>query len=345
MTGTYQIFGSEMSPYSVKLRSYARYKSIPHAWIARRADNDETYRKHARLPIIPLVVTPAGEGLQDSTPIIEKLEPAFPAPSIFPDASELAFLSTLLEEFGDEWGNKLMFHHRWYEPVDQQSASLILARLSLPRGALDAVAIRATAIRERMTARGGFVGSSDATAPLITAYLLELLDILEPHLTNRKYLFGARPSFGDFGLAPQLFEASLDPTGSAFLRARGPHVLDWCYRMTEPRLDGEFETWATLEPTLAPLVAYVGRYFLPWSCANAEALAAGETEFSIDLPGGPYAQGPQKYHVKSLAALREKFAAAKENEKLSSILTTTGCYAYLSGGGASPDERRVGPQG
>jgi glutathione S-transferase len=70
MTGTYQIFGSEMSPYSVKLRSYARYKGIPHAWIARRAENDEAYRKYARLPIVPTVVTPDGEGLQDSTPII-----------------------------------------------------------------------------------------------------------------------------------------------------------------------------------------------------------------------------------------------------------------------------------
>ena len=330
MSEVYQIFGSEMSPYSVKVRSYARYKDIPHAWIARRSDNDETYRKYARLPIVPTVVTPEGEGVQDSTPIIETLEPKFPEPSIHPDAPELAFLSALLEEFGDEWGNKLMFHHRWYDPVDQQSASLILARSSLPRGAKAEVAARAATILERMSARGGFVGSSHATAPLITAYLLELLDILEPHLTTRKYLFGGRPCFGDFGIAPQLFEASLDPTGSSLLRARGPHVLDWCYRMMEPRADGAFETWAALEPTLAPLLAYVGRYFLPWSAANAEALTEGRAEFSVDLPGGPYVQGPQKYHAKSLAALRVKFAAVKGDAKLSEILKAAGCAAYLN---------------
>jgi hypothetical protein len=223
-----------------------------------------------------------------------------------------------------------MFHHRWYDPVDQQSASLILARLSLPRGAKAEVAARAATILERMSTRGGFVGSSHATAALITAYLLELLDILEPHLANRSYLFGDRPSFGDFGLAPQLFEASLDPTGSAFLRARGPRVLDWCYRMMDPQPDGAFETWATLGPTLAPLLAYVGRYFLPWSQANAEALAAGKTQFSVDLPGGPYMQGPQKYHAKSLAALREKFKVVKGDARLATILETAGCAAYLS---------------
>jgi glutathione S-transferase len=319
-----------MSPYSVKVRSYARYKGIPHAWIARRSDNDETYRKYARLPIVPTVVTPEGEGLQDSTPIIETLEAKFPDPCIHPDAPELAFLSALLEEFGDEWGNKLMFHHRWYDPIDQQSASLILARLSLPGGAKIEVAARASTILQRMSARGGFVGSSDAMAPLITAYLLELLDILEPHLTTRSYLFGARPCFGDFGLASQLFEASLDPTGSSLLRARGPHILDWCYRMLEPRPDGAFETWAALEPTLTPLLAYVGRYFLPWSDANAKALTEGRVEFSVDLPGGAYVQGPQKYHAKSLAALREKFVAVKGDAKLYEILEAAGCAAYLS---------------
>jgi hypothetical protein len=100
--------------------------------------------------------------------------------------------------------------------------------------------------------------------------------------------------------------------------------------MMEPRPVGEFETWATLEPTLAPLLAYVGRYFLPWSEANAAALTEGQEEFSVDLPGGAYVQGPQKYHAKSLAALREKFAAAKEDEKLSEILEAAGCAAYLS---------------
>jgi glutathione S-transferase len=330
MSERYQIFGSEMSPYSVKVRAYARYKGVPHRWIARRAENDEAYRKVARLPLIPAVETPEGGALQDSTPIIEYLEARFPEPSIHPDALELGFLSALVEEFGDEWGNKLMFHHRWWDPLDQQSAALILARLSLSHGGEDEVAQRAKFVRERMTGRGGFVGSSAATAPLITAYLFELVDLLEAHLAQRKYLFGARPAFGDFGLAPQLFEASIDPTASSILRARGPAVLDWCYRMNEPRNDGPFETWEALQPTLESLISYIGRYFLPWSQANAEALAAGRSEFSVDLPGGAYAQASQKYHARSLAALKEKYAATMDDPKLDAVLKATGCAAHLS---------------
>ena len=32
---TYRIFGAEISPYSVKVRSYFRYKGIEHEWIVR----------------------------------------------------------------------------------------------------------------------------------------------------------------------------------------------------------------------------------------------------------------------------------------------------------------------
>jgi glutathione S-transferase len=325
MAGNYRVFGSEMSPYSVKVRSYLRYKGIPHAWIPRRPDNDEDYRRYARLPIIPTVVTPEDEGLQDSTPIIEAIEARVPSPSIHPDDPALAFVSALIEEFGDEWGNKLMFHHRWYDKVDRDAASLVLARLFMPHGDRDAVNALAGAILQRMSGRGGFVGSSDANAPLITVYYFELLDILEPHFMRRKYLLGGRPCFGDFGLSAQLYEASMDPTCGAGIRARGPAVLDWCHRMLEPRDDGPFEAWDALAPTLAPLLVYVGRYFLPWTKANARALAAGEAEFSVDLPGGAYVQAPQKYHAKSLAALRARYEAVAGDPALGAILSRTGC--------------------
>ena len=62
MDGAYRIFGSEMSPYSVKVRAYFRYKALPHVWIPRRAENDDEYRRYAKLPLIPLVVTPAMRG-------------------------------------------------------------------------------------------------------------------------------------------------------------------------------------------------------------------------------------------------------------------------------------------
>jgi glutathione S-transferase len=330
MTELYRIFGSEMSPYSVKVRSYARFKGIPHEWIPRTTASEEAYRKYARLPIVPTVATPQDEGLQDSTPIMETLDARFPEPSIHPADPALAFLSALIEEFGDEWGNKLMFHHRWFAQVDQLASAQTLARLAQPQGDEAEVAQWAAMILQRMSTRGHFVGSSPANAPLITGYYFELLDLLEAHLRTRKYLFGGRPAFADFGLGGQLYECSVDPTCGAGMRARGPAVLDWCHRMMEPREDGPFETWESLAPTLKPLLAYIGRYFLPWTAANARALEAGEAEFTVDLPGGAYTQPPQKYHARSLGVLRARYAALADNAALKAILDEAGCTPWLT---------------
>ena len=127
MADLYRIFGAEMSPYSVKVRSYFRYKAIPHQWILRNAASQAEYEKHAKLPIVPLVVTPEGIGIQDSTPIIDQMEKLFPEPSIHPEGVT-GFISALTEEFGDEWGNKWMFHFRWARDVDQICSAGRIAR-------------------------------------------------------------------------------------------------------------------------------------------------------------------------------------------------------------------------
>src|ERR1700740_2429813 len=93
----YRIIGAEMSPYSVKVRSYFRYKAIPHQWILRNTASQAEYEKHARHPVIPLVVTPDGAGIQDSTPIIDQMEKKFPEPSVHPDDPVARFMSVLIE--------------------------------------------------------------------------------------------------------------------------------------------------------------------------------------------------------------------------------------------------------
>jgi len=331
----YRIFGSELSPYSVKVRSYFRYKDIPHRFLVRNAATQAEFQKLARLPLIPLVVGADGDVLQDSTPILEAFEARLPEPSIHPPEPVAAFVSALLEEFGDEWGNKWMFHYRWARPVDQESAAGRIARAMLPEA--DEAQVQATTeqIRGRMIGRMGFVGSSERTAAQIERSFREAVELLDAHLAERPYLFGGRPAFGDFGLGPQLYEAWTDPTAGAWIEARAQRVLGWIQRMLWPRALGEFEPWAALEPTLAPLLeSQVGRLFLPWSLANAAAIQAGEASFEVGLAGPDgtkevWQQAPQKYHAKSLAALRQRFAESGGSPELDALLERTGCLAAL----------------
>jgi glutathione S-transferase len=332
MDNAYRLFGAEMSPYSVKVRSYLRYKGIPHRWIVRNADSAAEYQKHAKLPIVPLVVTPDGQSLQDSTPVIEALEARFPEPSIHPTDPVAAFVSALIEEFGDEWGNKWMFHYRWAREVDQIASAGRLARAMMPANDDAQHAATAEKVRARMVDRVWFVGSNATNAPQIEASFRETVALLDAHLAQRRYLFGARPAFGDFALWGQLYEAWTDPTAGAIVEGHGHHLLAWIQRMLWPADEGPFEAWTSLEPTLMPLLQrQVGRLFLPWSVANAAAIAAGQEDFSVTLDGTTWTQKPQKYHAKSLAALREKYAAITERAALDAVLARAGCLEGLRG--------------
>ncbi|HEY8152603.1 MAG TPA: glutathione S-transferase family protein [Myxococcota bacterium] len=334
MATPYRIFGIELSPYSVKVRSYFRFKRIPHEWVVRHMGNMEEFQKFAKLPLIPLVITPEGAGLQDSTPILEQMERLFPEPSITPPDAALGFLSALIEEYADEWGNKPMFHFRWWYPPDQKSAAERIARANLPGASDEAVGKLAASLEQRMIPRLRFVGSSAETREQIEASFLRQLAILEPHLAQRPYLFGARPCLADFGLFAQLYECSIDPTPGAILKERAPRVAAWIERMLAPEAAGDFEPWSSLAPTLEPLLAKeVAGLFLPWSTANAKALAAGQAEFEVSLEGRPFRQQTQKYHARSLAALADRYAklAAEERRRLEPVLARTGCLPWLAG--------------
>jgi glutathione S-transferase len=330
VTDSCRLFGSELSPYSVKVRSYLRYKGIAHEWIPRSAATQTEFQKYAKLPLIPLVVTPEGEGVQDSTPIIERFEAAASGPSIVPDDRALAFLSALLEEYADEWGNKWMFHYRWSYPADcWATAERIALQMMGQQGPL-AVAQTRTAVAERMTGRLGFVGSNPTTGPLIEASFKRVLSRLESHLASRPYLLGGRPGMADFGFWGQLYEAATDPTPGRLMRSETPNVMAWVQRMIAPKAEGPFETWQSLSAGLQPLLAEeVGGLFLPWSAANAEAVAKSEKSFEVTLGGARWSQEPQKYHARSLAEIRRKYAAASGAAGLDEILGKADCLRWL----------------
>jgi len=182
-------------------------------------------------------------------------------------------------------------------------------------------------IKERMSGRGFAVGSNPQTAPHIEDSFKNAISLLDVHLANRPYLFGSAPSFADFGLAPQVYEALVDPTAGRILREKAHNVVRWCEQMTSPKatsLDSRFEEWESLKETLLPFIATEVRDFLVWSSGITVAMAAGEKEMRIDLGGGRHwwqtVAGPQKYHTKSLKELRRKYSEVTNDLPLQRVL-------------------------
>jgi len=331
MPAPLRVIGLEMSPYSIKVRSYLRYKQIPFEWIPRTRSNEALFQRHARVQLIPLVLFSDEDAMQDSTPILERLEALHPEPSIHPPEPAARFLSELLEEFGDEWCNKLMFQFRWGPREDARSAARRIAAGTLPD--LPWKLLRPLAVPlmiRRMVPRMAFAGANETNAPHLQRSWVRTVELLEAHLARRSFLFGERPAFGDFGIWGNVAQAYTDPTCGRHLREHAPAVVRWVERMVSPAAAGEFEPLEALMPTLAPLLEeQVAGRFLPWTAANAQALERGHPETRLEFDGRPYVQKTFKYHAWSLGQLKQKLAPVAGDPALREILEKTGCAVYL----------------
>jgi glutathione S-transferase len=330
MSMSYRLFGAELSPYSVKVRSYLRYKGLAHEWISRSAARNAEFARYAKLPLIPVLVDSEDTVLQDSTPMIEALELRHPEPSIKPSEAAAAFLSALLEDYADEWLNKAMFHYRWTYEADQLSAAKRIVDMMTEGQEIEDRRPLEAQVRERMMGRLWHVGSSAETAPVIEGSFRRFVGLLEQHLRGRPYLFGGRPSLADFGVAGQLYELLSDPTPGGVIRAHEPHVVDYVERMLEPAAQGDFEPLDALAPTLKPILREeIGAIYLPWMDANSKAGRAGEERVQVTLDGHGFSQSPQRYAGKALLEIRRKRDALMADETLGAILSETGCYDLL----------------
>lgn len=332
MSETLRVIGMEMSPYSVKLRSYLRYKQIPFEWIARNRSTEALFQKHAKVQLIPLVLFSDQDAMQDSTPIIERLEAENPEPSIHPPEPAARFVSELLEEYGDEWCNKLMFQYRWGPKEDARSAASRIASLMLPKYPLRALRhIMVPIMIRRMVPRMAFAGANETNAPHLERSWFRTVELLEAHLADRPYLFGSRPAFGDFGIWGNLSQAYSDPSCGKHLNSTAPAVVRWIEKMADPTALGDFEPLEKLMPTLGPLLEeQVAGRFLPWTVENARALEAGEPNTRLEFDGERYEQKTFKYHAWSFGKLKEKLAPVANDPTLKAVLEETGCAQYLA---------------
>ena len=332
----YVIIGRPESGYSLKVRSAMRYKGIPYTWVNRCLRNNRLFRAHAQVQRIPLVFRPDGSAVQDSTPILEELDRAYPEPPLHPVEPAARIASEILEEYADEWVNKLMFQYRWGHRADQKHRAGTLARGMLEGHPLRPFApVLAPFIVRRMVPRMAFAGANENNGPLLEESFHNLVDALEAHLAARPYVFGGRPALGDFGLWGQLNQCFIDVTCGAYIRAHAPAVAAWIARMAEPEPLGPFAPFADLEATLGPVFAReVGPRFLAWSGANARAWEAGEARTELTMDGRPYFQKTFKYPAHTLGILRGKYAEVAADPEVARFLEATGCRQELAAAGA-----------
>ncbi|MCI5043630.1 MAG: glutathione S-transferase, partial [Aquisalinus sp.] len=338
-----RIVGVGASPYTRKLRAALRFRRVPFQFVISGSKEAEALPDRP-LPLVPYLVAPDENGAlslarSDTTPILTFLDEVYTERPLRPVDPALHFLDLLIEDYGDEWLTKCMFHYRWSKKADAEQASAYIPYTMMPQMKTDEGTKAAMMFHARQTSRIGVVGSNDITGPVIESSWRRFLEIFDRHIQNTPYLLGNRPGAGDFACFGQMTMLVItDPTPSAVTFEVSPRAYAWTETVEDlSGLSVTDEDWIDLAnppATLTELLTEIGRVYAPFMLANATAVESGSEKVACEIDGQHWEQQPFTYQAKCLRWLREAYAALSNTDRtrVDDVLYGTGCENLFPNG-------------
>ena len=298
------LYGSAPSLFSGKARAYLDWKGIDYREVAA----DQKTRDELIIPtigrmVIPVIKTADGTVLQDTSVIIDHYEKSASGPSVYPSGPRQRFAALLLECFGDEWLVIPALHYRWH--YNEEWIYSEFGRSMAPDAPAEQHVAIGKAIGERFLGFVPMLGISEASIPAIEASYEALLGELNAHFTQHDFLFGSRPSIGDFGLIGPLYaHLYRDPASGEIMKRLAPKVAQWVERMVhvDAPQSGEFLPDDAIPQTLLPILRRMMDEQLPNLLRIAELTAEwGKASADRELPR---AVGMAEYTLGGVASAR-----------------------------------------
>jgi len=269
VTEHYKLYGSPMSLYTGKVRSYLKKKGLAY---------DETLSslkvyKNFIIPrtgvrFVPVLQTPDDQVLQDTTVILDELESRHSDHSIYPDTPKQHLAALLIETYAEEWLVIPAMHYRWNFPL--QNDKFIYSefgRIIFSKAPAFVRAWVGKKIGAKFKSKVPLLGINEETIPAIEASYVRLLADLQTHFEQHDYLFGSKPCVADFGLiAPLYAHLYRDPAPGKLMKKHAPAVAQWVRRMIddEPALTtGELLPEDQVPETVLPVLQRMAKEQLP----------------------------------------------------------------------------------
>jgi glutathione S-transferase len=299
MTGIYTLYGAQISNYSAKVRSYLTFKKVLFQEVV--ASNDVYDR--ILVPVIgfrmmPVLRTPEGELLQDSTEIIDAMEKRFPGVPIYPSTPRQHLAALLLEAYAHDWVRIPAMYYRWAFPkYNHEYLIREFGRMYEPTAHLDQqieIGDKGSAwTRQRLPS----LGVTERTIPQFEAWAERLLGWLDQHFARHDYLLGTRPCTADFTLMGPLYgHLYRDPYSTLLLRRIGPSVIRWIERMNSaPAAGGDYLPQDEVPATLLPVLRHAFAEYVPVALDTIERVGA----WIEQNPGQPIPRflGTQQFQI------------------------------------------------
>ncbi len=294
--------------------------------------------KPTLLPIVIFNEDENNKAVCDSTPIIKELEKSHKEKRIIPEDKALAFLNSILEDFGDEWITKYMFHYRWHFKDDINNAGNILPLLHSVNLEKNAYRDFKKYISELQKSRLWVVGSNEKTASIIERSYKRFLLLLNNHFENLPFLLGDRPTSSDFAFYGQMTQLiGFDPTSRSLALELSPRSVAWVDVMEDlSGLNIKSKKIISLENipnTLKSIFKEISRGYIPTMIANSKAYKSGEKTWNTKIDDEVWEQKTFPYQAKCLKWIRDEFNDLEQDDKIkvNDFLIDTGCEEIIKG--------------
>jgi glutathione S-transferase len=327
MPSQFIVHGVTVSYFTRKVTGYLDYKGIP--WRMRPSVGLYPEARAAGWNGgIPVITTPEGEMIWDSTAVLLHLETRYPEPAIVPPDPVLRFLAYLLDDFSDEWLYRHAVGTRWLFEENTTSGSWDIVRegsLEIP-GPIEDTRKMVTQVMTACLPRLG------TTPQNIQAWVNESLlpwqRALAAQVVVNGCLLGSRPSLADFALfGGNVAHFINDPVCRRWTEEAGQAVVVYTHALMTPR-DREFGEWLgsdDLPDTLIALLAEAGRHYLPWV---AEATRHGSA--SVAFADGTRASiATTNFLDEARAILLARYLEARST-RLDAVLERAGILRYFA---------------
>ncbi len=332
MRQTYTLYGWHLSYFTGKALCYLRYKQVDHVLKAVNLFTlTRTIKKKTGAAVMPVLKTPSGEWIQDTSEIIDYIESLHHMNPVTPNTPVQEFASMLLEAWGDEWWVPIAMHTRWNYPENfalfEQDAGKALLPWA-PRFLQNKAAQRPAKMLRGMLP---FVGIVPEQYNTMNEWTVHMLDALNRHFEQLPFLLGERPSLGDFGLVGTMYgHLGRDPWPKRELIEPRTHLNAWLERMKNPAVHadklllGNDEIPASLNPIFKsifeefiPMVAQVGELATQYAQQNGlnQRLPRRIGEVTTTMGGKPFKRGALPYMIWMMQRALDCYAHMADSDK------------------------------
>ncbi|MCC6707141.1 MAG: glutathione S-transferase [Gammaproteobacteria bacterium] len=346
----YMLYGVEASYYAAKIRAALAWKRLPFEEVqASRAIYANEILPRVGWPVLPVLVTPDNETVQDTSDMCDLIEARHPEPPLLPRDAAARVLSYLLEFLGDEWLKLPAMHYRWNYNYDFAVAEF--GRNNDPQHARDEQLRVGAKIARQFHGWLPPLGVLPESYATVEQDYLAFLQLLDNHFAVHPYLLGSAPTLGDFAFFGPLYaHLYRDPASGAVMSARAPRVVAWIARLRAGAPDAQplaeplsipVSLWRIVKqlcrdfvPMLVGEMAGVQRFLaqhpsaceLPRHCGTQNVVLGRDTALEVTVPRALFT-----YDQWMLQRLQDAWAAvpAEQGHARRTVFANVGAAALL----------------